>query len=267
MGYTYYGDLLGISGYYNLSAKLAYRKLNEFYDTTFYSLSDYCNNNPNVKVNMFSDSILIWGDDSLKILEELQQVYIKLLHKRLLLRGAIVDGKLQMDDARLELKNYKKMLPKDDKLARAVGLQAAQKGARLLIENRLADKLLSAKKEWLTIEGYNNDIKKSNTPFVPYESVLRRICPTNDNNGYELLYFWAPQRDFGHEEVDYKDIIEELYENFKMYKDKIADHYKSTIDLLRRCQLRQNYTMDYGPSPVNSCDNFLSRCPPSNPTA
>ena len=45
--------------------------------------------------------------------------------------------------------------------------------------------------------------------------------------------------------MDYKDIIEEFYENFKMYKAKIADHYKATILLLRRCQLRENYTNHY----------------------
>lgn len=243
MGFTFYGDLLGTSGYYKLSEQLAYEKLNEFYNTTFYSLADYCQNNANVKVNMFSDSILIWGDDSLRILEELQKVYIKLIHKRLLLRGAIVKGKLKIDP-RLTLDNYEKMLPKDARLAKAVGLHQTQKGARLIIENKLAEELLEHKKQWLTIEGYNNDIKKGNSPHVAYQSILRRICPTDDNNGYELLYFWGIQ-DYGDKEIDYKDIIEEFYENFQMYKAKIADHYKATISLLRRCRLRKDYTNRY----------------------
>jgi hypothetical protein len=94
MGYTFYGDLLGISGYYNLDSEIAENKLNDFYNTTFFSLSTYCMANKNVKVNMFSDSILIWGDEPIAILIELHKVYIKLIHKGLLLQGAIVKEKL-----------------------------------------------------------------------------------------------------------------------------------------------------------------------------
>ena len=123
--------------------------------------------NENVKVNMFSDSIFIWGDEPIAILKELQKVYIKLIHKGFLLRGAIVKGKLEYDP-RIELSNYKKDLPEDDTLAKAVGLEKSQKGARLLIEAGLATELLSHKMEWLTIDGYIRDIQKSNNPFIAY---------------------------------------------------------------------------------------------------
>jgi len=59
MGFTYYGDLLGISAYYKLSPIIAKDKLNSFYNTVFSSLSGFCQSYPDqVKVHMFSDSIL-----------------------------------------------------------------------------------------------------------------------------------------------------------------------------------------------------------------
>ena len=61
MGFTYYGDLLGVSGYYKLSPGLAKNKLDEFYNTVFSSLSDYCKAHRNDHVHMFSDSILFCG--------------------------------------------------------------------------------------------------------------------------------------------------------------------------------------------------------------
>jgi hypothetical protein len=246
MGYTYYGDLLGISGYYNLGSEIAKNKLNDFYDTTFFSLSTYCMANENVKVNMFSDSIFIWGDEPIAILKELQKVYIKLIHKGLLLRGAIVKGKLEYDP-RIELRNYKKNLPTDDTLAKAVGLEKSQKGSRLLIEADLATELLYHKIEWLTIDGYIRDIQKSNNPFIDYDNILRRICPTPDNNSYELLYFWVCHNQLEHEDIDYDIKKNELNEISKMLTDKNAEHYKETIKLLDRCQRRQNYTREYLP--------------------
>ncbi len=47
MDFTYYGDLLGISGLYKLSPSIAHSKLNDFYNTTFFSLSNYCNQHQN----------------------------------------------------------------------------------------------------------------------------------------------------------------------------------------------------------------------------
>jgi hypothetical protein len=202
--------------------------------------------NKNVEVNMFSDSILIWGDEPIAILIQLQNVYIKLIHKGLLLRGAIVKGKLEYDP-KLELHNYRKNLPKDDTLARAVGLEKSQKGGRLLIDANLAKELLSHKNEWLTVEGYIRDIQKSNNPFIAYDNILRRISPTPDFKSYELLYFWVSHNQLEHADIDYETKKNELNEISKMLSDKIAEHYKETIKLLDRCQRRQNYTREYLP--------------------
>jgi hypothetical protein len=247
MGYTYYGDLLGISGYYNLDSQIAKNKLNDFYNTTFFSLSTYCMANKNVKVNMYSDSIFIWGDEPIGILKELQKVYIKLIHKGLLLRGAIVKGKLEYDP-RIELDNYKKNLPKDDTLARAVGLEKSQKGARLLIESDLAKELLNHKIDWLTVDGYIKDIQKcNNNQHTAYDNILSRICPTPDYKSYELLYFWICHNHFTHADIDYEIKKDELEEISKMLNDKLAEHYKETVKLLDRCLRRQNYTKKYLP--------------------
>lgn len=243
MGFTFYGDLLGISGYYKLNSTVAREKLNDFYNTTFYSLSDYCRENPASQVIMFSDSLLFFGDDALSALEQLHLVYVKLLHKGLLLRGAIVDGKLQFEP-RLTLENYQKMLPNDDTLAKAVGMESTKKGARLLVENTLASQLLDAYPEWRTLEGYIRNVSNGIYSRIPYEHILRRISPTPEQDTYECLYFWVCHRHLGHNDVDYRVKVEDLEEIKSMLGDSIAVHYKETIDLLKRCNRRQKLTKE-----------------------
>jgi hypothetical protein len=242
MKYTFYGDLLGISGYYKLDSKIAYRNLNEFYNTTFFSLSDYCNQNGNtVQVDMFSDSLLIRGDHALQMLEELHKVYINLLMKGLYLRGAMVKGRLEVDP-RITLNNYQKMLPSNDTLARAVGLEKSQKGARLLIENTLAQDLLEDCNEWLTVEGYNRN--STNYPRVRINDLRRRIAPTPDSASYELLYFWNNSNSFSPHETDYNRICKQLKSASKMVSKETGYHYQETIELLERCKERQRFTED-----------------------
>lgn len=238
MGFTYYGDLLGIDGYYGLSPKRAYIRLNDFYNATFGCLSTYCKDSRNsVTVNMFSDSLLIWGDDEQAILAQLQKLYLRLVRIGLLLRGAIVKGRLQIDP-RLTLDNFKKMLPSDDTLARAAGLEQTQKGARLLIENALAEDLLENCQEWLTQDGYIQNIRSD----IPISSLSRRICPTPDNKTYELLYLWPTIDSLNHDEHMSSQISEQLKELSTLFTDEIAIHYKKTLDLLIRCSNRREYT-------------------------
>lgn len=234
MEYTYYGDLLGISSYYTLSPDMACKKLDDFYNTTFNSLSNYCNNNRgSVEVIMFSDSLLIRGDNAQKMLEELCKVYIELSHKGLLLRGAMVKGRLKFEP-RLTLENFEKRLPEDDTLARSVGLESMYKGARLIIENSLVEELLSNQPQWMTLDGYVRDVM----PNIRYKNILRRIAPTPDNSTYELLYFWVCSRD----SFNYEVKKEQLKEISNSSINKISIHYKETIRLLDRCQHRQNFT-------------------------
>ena len=238
MDFTYYGDLLGISGYYKLSPDLAKNKLSDFYNTVFSDLSNYCNNRQ-VCVHMFSDSLLIYGDDPIQALEELHHVYVKLIHKGLLLRGAIVNKKLKFQ-IRTELENFTKQLPGDDALARAVGLESSKKGARLLIEPELAESILANYPEWLTIEGYVNNQHKCPYRNLSYQDIKRKIIPTPKLDSYELLYFWI--RSDEHHDIDYNIKIENLNEIKDMLGESISIHYRETINLLRRCNKRQKFT-------------------------
>lgn len=242
MMFTFYADLLGISGLYRLSPAVAHEKLNEFYNTTFYSLDPDWERENNVRVLMFSDSILITGDNPEAALNQLMWVYMKLLHKGLLLRGAIVEGGLNYEP-RITRDTFQKLLPEDDTLARAVGLESTQKGARLLLEPSLAQVLLRQEPDWLTQEGYVRNVRGRNA--TPYESVLRRITPTPDGSAYELLYFWACSRDLNHHATDYRRKRDELNEIKKMVRDDIGEHYKETVALLSRCESRQSFTDKY----------------------
>ncbi len=236
MGFTYYGDLLGISGFYRLSPRQAYNKLNDFYNVTFSCLSEYCRSQGDVKVHMFSDSLLIWGNDEREILEKLQILYLELVRKGLLLRGAIVNEKLTFD-IRTELENFHKNLPVNDTMARAVGLGQTQKGSRLLIENSLVEILLDRYPDWMTHEGYIQNIR----PNLSIDCLCRRICPTPDNKTYEFLYFWMQNSNLNNEN-QLAAIKEKLIELSKIFIEDIAVHYKETWRLFKQSIRRKKIT-------------------------
>ncbi|WP_157118764.1 hypothetical protein, partial [Azohydromonas lata] len=214
MGYTFYGDLLGISAMYKLSPGLAKEKLNEFYSTTFLNVDNEWISASGSRIMMFSDSFFMWGSDERGALRELGLLYLKLLHRGLLLRGAIVDGVLEFEP-RLERDNFQKFLPNDDTLARAVGLESTHKGARLLIESDLAVRLLQSVPSWQSADGYVREPKPGNS-HLEYKSPLRRISPTPEGHCYEYLYFWAPDRHLNHHATDYDAKRRELEEIQKM---------------------------------------------------
>ncbi len=242
MDFTYWGDLLGISGYYRLNPTVAKKKLDDFYNTTFNSLSDYCESHTELKVFMFSDGLLIYGEDALSVLKELNKVYVKLIHEGLLLRGGMVKGKLEFEP-RYTLENFRKQLPRDNTLARAVGLEKAKKGARLLLERELAADLLVSYPDWLTHEGYVRN-PLAGRRQEPIDSILRRIAPTPEQDHYECLYFWVCHQDIHHNGIDYAEKIKELEAIRAMLTDNIAKHYKETVALLKRCQKRQSLTAE-----------------------
>jgi hypothetical protein len=243
MSFTYYGDLLGISSLYKLSSAVAHEKLNDFYNTTFISLDAQWETENNVRTLMLSDSLLITGRASAEsALEQLLLVYVKLLHKGLLLRGAIVRGELDFEP-RITRDNFQKYLPQDDTLARAAGLEGTQKGARLLIEPVVARSVLAAESGWLTQDGYVTNVQGTSRPS--YESVLRRICPTPDGTCYELLYFWVCSQELNHHTTDYRRKRDELSEIKKMVREDLGVHYKETMDLLSRCESRHSFTDKY----------------------
>ena len=243
MEFTYYGDLLGISGYYRLDPRVAKEKLNQFYDITFESLSEYCQQNNMATVQMFSDSLLFYGDDIASALEQLHSVYVRLIYKGLLLRGAVVKGKLQFEP-RLTYDNYEKRLPQDDTLARAMGLENTKKGARLLIENQLAAELLYEHQEWLTQEGYVMSFNNTHYAEVPEGSALRRISPTPEQDTYEYLYFWMSPEHKTFLNLSHEFTARDLEVLKLMTSESIGLHYRETMELLKRCRTRQKVTRE-----------------------
>ncbi len=89
MQFTFYGDLLGISSAYKLGPKTAYDKLNAFYEETFRTLTNVEN-----QVEMYSDSVLVVGNNASDALTEIAELFAHLIRKALLLRGAMVKGRL-----------------------------------------------------------------------------------------------------------------------------------------------------------------------------
>lgn len=246
MSYTYYGDLLGVSGYYKLSHSRAYDRLNDFYNTTFSTLRSYCRNNSDIQVRMFSDTLLIWGDSpTVEILKELHKLYIRLIRQGLLLRGAIVRGELGFD-YRLTLINFNKELPLSNTLARAVGLEKTARGSRLFLENSLVEELFETSNcsSWMTPEGYTHNL----TLDIPLDSPLRRICPEPNLETYELLYFWTPRRSSPRDRFNRDSVRRQLLELSSMLSDEFSLHYKETLSLLDRSLARKEFTEQYAQS-------------------
>jgi hypothetical protein len=242
MSFTFYADLLGMSSTYKLSADAAHQKLNDFYNTTFSTLDPEWERTSAVRTIMFSDSLLITGRNPLVALNQLHALYLALSHRGLLLRGAIVGNEFQFEP-RVTRENFQKFLPLDDTLARAVGLESTQKGARLVIENALARRLLEVEPDWLTQDGYVRN--PQGRTALPRNSALRRIAPTPDGGTYEYLYFWSSDHHANIDPVHYQQKRDELTEVKKMIREDIGEHYKETIGLLSRCESRDTFTAKY----------------------
>lgn len=234
--FTFYGDLLGIASAYRLGAAAAYQKLDTFYNTVFGRLEPLCDRpRGRIHVQMFSDSLVVWGSGAKEILGQLQDVYLDLIGKNLLLRGAIVDGALEKEP-RVEARNFRKFLPTNDTLARAVGLEKTVKGARLLIEPSLAGKLLNDHPAWLTVEGYLENVNYD----VPRSDILRRICPTPSGTSHELLYFWKTDGVVRNSAPEAK-IAARLKELAEFHDPVVAEHLRETFKLVRRCAMRARH--------------------------
>jgi hypothetical protein len=198
--FTYYGDLLGVSNYYRIDPETAYEKLNFFYNETYNVLRDIERKNGkryDLKVFLFSDSIFITGTLLESTLRHLSYLYSILFNENLLLRGAIVHGKLTFDP-RMELRNMTKQLPQGDVLFRAVELEKRNKGARLVMEKKLAHLILP--KKWYTTEGY---FKERTDPAIPKDSLLRKIRTTPSWGAYEFLWPLIDIKEFNGRKVKF----------------------------------------------------------------
>jgi len=116
------GDLVGISSLYASSPKGAYNALNDYYNEVFFSLQDYYTGKVQRKIEMFSDCLIITGNDPDAFINSMSAVYGNLISKGLLLRGGMVTGSLDFDLS-VTVSNFTKRLPSTDVLARAVSLE------------------------------------------------------------------------------------------------------------------------------------------------
>ncbi|MCK4796833.1 MAG: hypothetical protein KAT05_05585 [Spirochaetes bacterium] len=117
----------------------------------------------------------------------------------------MVEGKLDFDP-RIDLENLKKNLPKTDVLFRAVQLEKNTKGARLLIENGLAQKIIP--NNMYTFDDYVRNVRN-----IPEGNISRNIVYNNDSQAYE--YFWP---------LDYILEINELENNLKNNEYFVPKH-------------------------------------------
>jgi hypothetical protein len=227
--FTFYADLIGISSAYAASPEQAYLKLHEYYNDVFYGLTAYYADKPDRKVEMYSDSLVVTGDDPVEFLESISPVYMKLLSKGLLLRGGIVSGKLAFD-IRMEAKNFPKKLPDSDILARCVALERKTKGARLVIEGSIALQILDNCPDWATLDGYASNPRRGVVGFVTQRSII----PLSDGTAFELLYPLLAGEDpqlIGRR-------IEEMDYMIAALPTAILIHYAETKRLLEHSQRR-----------------------------
>lgn len=234
--YTYYGDLLGVSSFYKLDPQRAYQVLNDFYNEAFNILSPHCRSHRDEKVSMISDTLLVWGKRARGSIELLEDLHRELLKKGLLLRGAVVHGKLEFDP-RITLENFDKQLPTNDTLARAVGLSGTQKGGRLLIEPALATELLTDCQHWATPEGYLENCR----PEISLSDLRRRITNTPDCQSHEVLFVVSHAN--GPESFDIEQVRKELDYLSSQYDSEIVQHFTETIAMIDRAVKRREATV------------------------
>ncbi|OGU62091.1 MAG: hypothetical protein A2V66_08020 [Ignavibacteria bacterium RBG_13_36_8] len=242
--FTFYGDLLGVSNLYTIDKDIAYDKLNEFYDITwktFNALSKRLRK-PNLSIFLFSDSIFITGNKIQTTIHYLGYLYYKLYLRQIFLRGAMVLGKLDFDP-RIELENIRKELPVGDVLFRAVTLEHDVKGARFLIENKLAKKITPS--NWWTDELYIENIQN---PNLGLDDFRRRIILHREWRSYEYLWPWPTPGLFNNELrfTEFMDLAfvpkQFLSKTSKRMPKSVACHYQETKELFDNAECRARVT-------------------------
>jgi hypothetical protein len=241
--FTFYGDLLGVSNYYRIDADTAYEKLNFFYNETYDilgSIERIKSNNYDLQVFLFSDSIFITGTSLETTLRHLSYLYSILFQNSLLLRGAIVYDKLTFDP-RIELRNMVKQLPKTDVLFRAVELEKRNKGARLVMEKKLAQMILP--KKWYTTEGF---IQERRDPRIPKDCIRRKIRTTPSWEAYEFLWPLIDIEYFNDKRVRfyYPDYIQKINQLKRIVPREASLNVKETKNLFDNIKPELNELFD-----------------------
>jgi hypothetical protein len=223
--FTFYGDLLGVSDFYNISEKEGYKKLDEFYNAIYDIF--HLGIAPTTKIFIFSDSLFITGRYLSDTLNRLGNLYIELLKKQLFFKGAVVQDLLEFDP-RLELKNLRKMLPIGDVLYRAVTLEKHAEGIRLVVEKHLAQKILPPELHGISHSYEAPFIRSSNTKH----NVLHKIKWTSDLNAYDFLWL-----DYGLDGTQPLYWINKIKQSQRHANKSAQNHYTETIKFIKRFYL------------------------------
>ena len=231
--FTYCGHLVGTASIYANAPREAYSFLNHFYNTVFGMLGGYQNGGQSREVYMFSDSLIVTGDDFAGFVESMCGVYIALLGRSLLLRGGMVKGKLTFDPRKTR-QNFQKMLPEDDALARASALEKSVKGARFVVESPIAHQLIGPMHEWLTLQGYIGN------PASRTDMALERsISPLPNNGAFEILY---PVHEKARTDDSTLRTIEgRMYYLMNASPADVGIHYSETIRLIKHSEERRSH--------------------------
>ncbi|VVB89084.1 Uncharacterised protein [uncultured archaeon] len=227
--FTYFGDLLGTSELYNIHRDVGYNQLDKFYKIMYDDFKQLVEEyETTLYVYLFSDSLFITGKNNIEmVLKTLSSVYYKLFSEKIFLRGAMVEGYLNYDP-RVELRNFRKQLPTTDVLFRATKLEKSSKGARLLIEKGLAQKILH--QNWYTEDTY---IKNFYNPKLPNDDFKRKIV----QNGYQAYEYLWPLEDCEWLK-GYLDVQELLKEKAYFAPNNVINHLRETRKLFRIAKYR-----------------------------
>lgn len=220
--FTYFGDILGTSELYAIHRNIGYRQLNKFYNVVFDIFKPLAESDTSLRIYLFSDSLFITGNNLERVLKALGSVYYRLFKENIFLRGAVVEGLLDFDP-RIQLDNLIKQLPTTDVLFRAVKLEKSSKGARLLIEKRLAQRILPS--HWYTYELYKENLHNPNLPIGDFR---RRIVHNSESQAYE--YLWPIEN---HEWLNHVNIQNLLKENAYFSPKYAMNHLGETRKLFK----------------------------------
>lgn len=239
--FTYCGDLVGVTSLYTSTAEGAYNVLNDFYNTVFHGLKPYHSKKTSSrKVKMFSDTLIVSGNDPDEFIRTLSPVYTTLVSKGILLRGGMVEGRLT-PELRITTNNFEKFLPNSDVFARAASLEKKVKGARFLVDHAIANMLIQPKPEWLVLSNYARNPAKGDRNF----DLQRSVTPGGDGTYYEILYPILS----GLEDRDFIQRNEQLGFLSKSVPKEVANHFSDTAKVFECSKLRLEHRNAHPNSP------------------
>lgn len=241
--YTYYGDLLAISYLYDTNESATKMVLDRFYQLIFDKFQGSCVNKQ-TQVTLFSDTLIITGQDLKQLFLTVEKVYRTLSHQGIFLRGAVVKGKLEFEP-KVVVDNMTKHLPSGNVLYRAVRLEKKGKGPRFFVEEDIVKDIMP--KEWLISNQYETNICIEK---IKENDFRRKIVQTIEKKEvYE--YLWPCLLREIDEKIDSarKDISKafskELSDKVGEYLNEKEEHAKALKCLLDRSKKRELSTRKY----------------------